>query len=385
MLILDEATHFSSRMVKFIRSRLRLATEIDYSRFEGTALDFIKPGFFPRALYCSNPGNTGHSFFKSQFIDPAPALEIWKADMSDGGMKRLFVPAFLSDNTELLNRDPNYADKLRGIGGPQAEQMLTGDWSIASGSVLEDVWSPRHQFLPDIEWSGKENVRITRNLDWGSFHPFAIVYMAEILGESLKTETGDEIILPTGSQVVIHEYYGWNGSENEGCRWTAFQVGELLAQIETDAPWGHLVRKGPADTQIFQKRGGTSETIDDHLRRGYNDYLDRLHEEGRDGVDTRHKSSLFIPADQGTGSRRRGLNVLRDYLYASKEEEDQKGLYFIQSKCKHIIRTLPTLPRSETDPEDAETHGVEDHLFDTIKYALMNARSTFKRIKITGI
>ena len=45
-------------------------------------------------------------------------------------------------------------------------------------------------------------------------------------------------------------------------------------------------------------------------------------------------------------------------------------IYFFDT-CKNMIRTLPQLKYDETYPEDVDTKQ-EDHLYDELKYFLMN-------------
>ena len=59
-LIIDEATHFTPAMVRFIRSRVRLGSMSVPAQWKG---------LFPRILYTANPGGVGHHYFKSNFVD----------------------------------------------------------------------------------------------------------------------------------------------------------------------------------------------------------------------------------------------------------------------------------------------------------------------------
>ena len=51
---------------------------------------------------------------------------------------------------------------------------------------------------------------------------------------------------------------------------------------------------------------------------------------------------------------------------------DENGwpMLYIFDTCKHLIRTLPGLVYSETDPEDVDTDG-EDHAYDELRYMCM--------------
>jgi hypothetical protein len=51
------------------------------------------------------------------------------------------------------------------------------------------------------------------------------------------------------------------------------------------------------------------------------------------------------------------------------EPMEEPGL-FVFDTCRHFIRTLPMLPRSERDPEDVDTNA-EDHIADEARYRLL--------------
>jgi hypothetical protein len=43
------------------------------------------------------------------------------------------------------------------------------------------------------------------------------------------------------------------------------------------------------------------------------------------------------------------------------------------STCKHWLRTIPSIPPSDDNPEDVDTD-VEDHAWDTTRYGVMRRR-----------
>ena len=48
---------------------------------------------------------------------------------------------------------------------------------------------------------------------------------------------------------------------------------------------------------------------------------------------------------------------------------DGRPRLYIQENCTNLIRTLPALPVSQSDPEDVDT-GAEDHAYDALRYLL---------------
>lgn len=390
LLIVDESVSFTPKMLKFLLGRTRLSNDIDYDKFKGTAFDFIKPGFFPRAVLCSNPGGLSHGYHKRKFIEPMPPTTIRDEPEEEGGMRTMFIPAKLTDNKVLMERDPKYASRLKALGGALAKQMLDGDWSVADGGAVSDLWDSEKQVIEQIEVP--KNAVVYRSCDWGSFHPTAVHYYIISNGEMLSTIDGREYYLPTGSIVVVGEIYTWNGNENEGTKISAYDVGKRMAEYEVQHNFTGKMRKGPGDNQIFQNRGGAGETIESHLVRGYNDYMEEVYAELNSANSAKSRfavphiaktTSLFNRADQSHNSRVQGLEILRTYLNASKEDDGRAGIYFTPA-AYHAIRTIPSIPRDELRPEDVDTKS-EDHCYDSIRYFCMSRRSSFKKLQISGL
>ena len=380
-LCIDESTHFTKSMYVALRNRLRLGTfKIDYEQVK-TNLPWVQPGFFPRILCCSNPTSIGMQFHKQMWVDPVPPNTLWQAPAHEGGMKRLFIPATLRDNIFGIKDDPDYEARVRGGGDRLAEALIEGRWDHMEGGAISDVWDEDvHVIEPFVI---PENAHVVRALDWGTFHPSAIAYILISNGELIKMRDGSERWFPPQSQIVIHEIYNWNGNENEGSRMSATEVGRQMARFEAQQSWFKDIRKGPADNQIFQNRGGIYQTIHDLLVMGYNNEMEQISQTDESFSWPVHEDRLFIRADQSANSRVNGLNLVRAYLKAAAEGEDEKGLYFVNT-CRHCLRTIPTLPLSEANPEDVDTKA-EDHLYDVVRYNCLSQKGSFEQLDILGI
>jgi hypothetical protein len=107
VLLIDELTHFTEKMYRFLRGRVRMV---------GMKLPVEYIGKFPRILCAANPGNIGHLFVKTTFIAGSVAMTIRKMPPAEGGMLRQYIPARLEDNPSMMQDDPTYEDKLAGPG-----------------------------------------------------------------------------------------------------------------------------------------------------------------------------------------------------------------------------------------------------------------------------
>jgi hypothetical protein len=336
VLSIDELTHFTKSIYGFLRSRLRLG---------GLAVPPEYRSMLPRIINGSNPGGVGHNWVKETWIDPAPPMAVHQAKETEGGMRRVFIPARLEDNPTLVENDPTYVDRLAGLASPElVRAMKEGDWDIVAGGALDDVWSLGRHVVPHFAiprgWS------LDRSFDWGSSKPFSVGWWAESNGEPADIG-GERRHFPKGTLFRIAELYGWNGRANEGCRKTASEIAREVLSAEKAMGFAGRVQPGPADPAIFAVENGTS-IADDMARAGVR----------------------WIAAETGPGSRVNGLERVRARLKASLATPmEEPGLFFFDT-CRHAIRTLPVLPRDSRKPDDVDTDA-EDHLYDETRYRVM--------------
>ena len=81
------------------------------------------------------------------------------------------------------------------------------------------------------------------------------------------------------------------------------------------------------------------------------------------------KKIKWTKSDKSPGSRKNGLQLVRDRIQASLSGEGP-GMFFCEN-CTASIDLLPVLPRSEKDPEDVDTEA-EDHNYDEIRYKALS-------------
>ena len=211
VLILDELTHFSEYQYRFLRSRVRIA---------GLPIPPQYKSRLPRIEAASNPGSIGHAWVKRTFISPKPANEIWRTPPEEGGMLRQYIPAKLADNPHLTDGDPNYADRLRGLGTDGlVRAMLDGDWDIVAGQAFEKLRRDVHciaPFTPPDDWL------CFGSFDWGSSKPFSFGLWTVSNGNPLP----DGRTYRRGAMIRFNEWYGWTGKADEGLRMEAQEVAE---------------------------------------------------------------------------------------------------------------------------------------------------------------
>lgn len=251
---IDELTHFSEYQFRFLRSRVRIA---------GLEIPEKYKARLPRIEAASNPGSIGHAWVKRTFINPKPELEIWRAPPEEGGMLRQFIPSKLSDNPALLKGDPEYANRLRGLGSNSlVRAMLDGDWNIVAGSAFEKLARSTHAVEP---FPIPDHWLKCRAMDWGSSKPFSVGWWA-VVGEDtyINNDTG-EVIPPDGNRagcmkirqgclLLYREWYGWTGKADEGLRMEAADVARGIVERSVGERYAYTV----ADSSMWAVDGGPS-------------------------------------------------------------------------------------------------------------------------------
>jgi hypothetical protein len=322
VLLIDELTHFSEYQYRFLRSRVRVT---------GLPIPKQYKPRLPRIETASNPGSIGHAWVKRTFISPKPEQEIWRTPSDEGGMLRQFIPSKLTENPYLMRDDPNYADRLRGMGSDDlVRAILDGDWNIIAGQAFEKLTKAKHcidPFEPPDDWL------TFGSLDWGSSAPFSFGAWCVSNGDELQ----DHRKYPRGALIRYDEWYGYGGKPNEGLR---MEVGEVASGIKSRFPrkFAYIV----ADNSMWDVDGGPS--LAEQMNR---------------------KGVILRRADK---SRLIGYQEVRSRIIGN---EDGPQLYATKN-CHHgFWRTMPDLVMDERHIEDVDTHQ-EDHCYDEVRYACMS-------------
>jgi hypothetical protein len=158
---IDELTLFTLRQWQFLTSRNRCPV----------------PGTFPNMAGATNPGNIGHAWVKSLWIDKQPAggmenPECYDPDDYD------FIPARVHDNP-IYATDDNYLKTLAALPSHLRRAFLDGDWDVFAGQYFDRFDVTRHVTRAEqIEWKPWWPRWIS--IDWGFEHPAATYWHASV-------------------------------------------------------------------------------------------------------------------------------------------------------------------------------------------------------------
>jgi hypothetical protein len=336
VLLVDELTHFTDKIYRFLRNRVRMV---------GITLPAKYKDSFPRIVCGANPGGIGHQFVKMTFIDGAIPLEVTKTAANEGGMLRQFIPALLEDNPSMSEDDPGYENRLMGLGSDGlVRAMRYGDWDIVDGAFFDCFDRRRHVVKP---FAMPAHWLKFRAGDWGSAKPFAFGWFAVVTDDFT---TPDGHLLPRGALVQYREWYGvavdaqGKFKPDVGLKMHAEEVGRgVRKRDDTDR-----IAYGVLDPAAFAQNGGPS--IGEMMMAG---------------------GSTFRPADNARVSQRGAMGGWDQVRGRLKGDEDGRAMLLFFETCIHSIRTIPALQHDADKPEDLDTTA-EDHAADMVRYGCMS-------------
>jgi len=337
VLLIDEITHFSEYMYRFLRNRVRIG---------GLPIPKQWNSRIPLILVGGNPGGVGHAWVKRTFIEMSKAYECKQMPDSEGGMIRQYIPARLDDNPVLTQNDPKYLARLSGLGSDAlVKAMRDGDWDVVAGAAFENLSRDKHCIRPFAipDWWTKWT-----SLDWGSTKPYAVGWYT-VNEETLVLKARDnypEKIIGKGSIIKYRELYGWNGNPDEGCRKESWEVAKEIAEIED----GELISYRIADSAMWAVHDGVSIA---------ERFMDALEQFGATNPSMERSMKDRIANYQEIRAR------------LSLSDGENTGFYVFDT-CHHFWRTVPDLILDERHPEKGWDTRQEDHVIDETGYSLVS-------------
>lgn len=282
----------------------------------------------PRIRATANTWGIGRAEVKSYFIDPVGQ---WGVPIKNNqGETRIAIFGNMLENIPFMeNQGKAYRKALFGLRDKELQKSwIYGSWDVKIGSFFSDVWDERKNvipmtqcFIPPSDWL------CFRSFDWGSASPFSVGWWCESDGN----QAPNGLYYPRGTLIRFSEWYGCIREEGKisGSYISNDQIGKEIRKREKE--WPHLrIKKGPADTQIFENKGGPN--IHDQMG-----------------------GNLFVEADK---TRQAGLAQMRNRMIGTKEEGP--GL-LVMEWCYDFRRTIPYLQRDDKKLEDIAPNQ-EDHI-----------------------
>jgi hypothetical protein len=301
---IDECTHLPYSSVDYLRSRLRGA----------------KP--FPRSMrYSTNPGNIGHLWVKSRFVDPVPPFHVFKGG---DGTNRLYIPASVYDNKELMRNDPGYVMRLEAIQDEVTREMLlNGNWNIAAGAFFKEFSYQTHVVEP-FDFTKNEGLKLYRSIDYG-LDMLACYWYAELPPSAVN---------PEGSVFIYRELCAED-----------LPISDAVKLIKDATPPNEHIIATYAPVDVMRHR-------------------DRV--KGRNQADMFQQSGM-TDLVESNNDRKAGWLAVKELL--KKRGDYSRPILKIFSTCKNLIKYLPMQIHDEKNYGDVVTEPHEiSHSVDSLRY-----------------
>lgn len=306
----------------------------------------------------SNPYGIGHNWVKKRFRLPQGFGKVIRLPRE---APRVAIQSDLRENFVLLHTNPNYPNLIRQAASNPAQEKawIDGDWNVTTGGMFDDLWDTRTHIIPSVHPSSIPlGWKLNRSYDHGSAKPFCVLWWAESNGEPAHLPDGRVIGQVPGDLLLFAEWYGTTGEPDVGVRMTASKIAQGILDRQRDWRISHRVRVGPADANIYAKETtqGTNRSPADDMEAA--------------GV-------LWTPADMSSGSRKRGYQMIRARLSASRPNVDGTREFpglFVCERCLHWLELVPSAPRS-TEDQDELPKKYEDHPVDATRYRVSHGET----------
>jgi hypothetical protein len=352
----DELTAFTEFMYRYITSRVRSTL---------TGVPALVRG-------ATNPGNIGHVWCRDRFVAPARNGNVILYD-EIAKSKRVFIPAKLTDNPHLMEKDPDYINRLRIL--PLAEQKakIDGDWWTFSGQVFDQYREAPYSDEPS------NACHVVEDFEPPEWWPRII---AADWGYAAHTWVGWGAVSPDARCFLYREYCHhredvsvWGANVR---RASQFELDNIVAKVLDPSAWQKRGTKTVAE-QVMESTGWQDWEPADNDRIGGKMLVHEF-------LRWKPRPARYVP-QQGYKEetfqwvlRNRGKEAAAAY-YAMFEPELPEGsiprLQILRS-CPEIRRTIPLCVYAEKNghqTEDvAEWNGNEDHPgddpYDGLRYLL---------------
>ena len=294
----------------------------DIYNFLRSSLRSVDPEIPVYLRATGNPGNIGSLWVREMFVDPAIPNTTFDININTPvGRKvitRRFIPAKLQDNPHLMQTDDYYA-MLASLPEIQRKQFLDGDWDAFEDSAFPEFNKALHIVDPFEVPKGWQRFRAA---DWGYSSPACVLWFA-----------------------IDYDNNLWIYRELYTQKITADVFARKVLILERD----EYIRYGVLDASTWAKRGDVGPSIAETM------------------IQT---GCRWRPSDRTPKSRISGKLEIHKRLKLNDDKKKEPGLR-IFANCRNLLRTFPTLPLDDNNPEDINTH-VEDHAYDALRYGCMS-------------
>lgn len=272
----------------------------------------------------TNPGGIGHNYCKAYWIDRTYPPEF--IEPIDYRPLFKFIPSKAEDNPHL---DASYWSVLNTLPENLRQAFRDGSWDVYQGQAFT-FSRENHVLKSDIPIP--EHAPLYTTFDWGFGAPFSWLWWW---------------IDADGRAYLFSEWYGWNGTPNQGLRWEDSRVArEILNKEDALAEKYKINFKDVTrltNPDCFQKKP-------DYKGGG----------QGPSTAEVFAQHGIYL--SPGDPSRSLKIRQFRERLKIP--EDGTMPMLMVYPSCSQFIRTIPDIPVDKNDPEAIDDKS-EEHCYDS--------------------
>ena len=321
----------------------------------------------------TNPGGIGHGYFRDRFVKPARDGNVVLRETrtirgSSQTLLRIYIPSKATDNTYLMEADPDYINRLNRLPAAERAAKADGDWWTFSGQVFDD-W--RIEPFPD---EPDNACHVIKPFSIPSYWPKLI---AIDWGYSAMTICGWYTINPCPSSkypAKIYKYREYSCKKTKISTWASdiarLSSGETYIDCVLDpSAWGERGDELSIAEQFSRHSGFQPRRADNNRLSGKLLIQDLLR--------WRQRPARFIPqtgfdTEQAKQiNRMQGPKAYEEYcdLFQPERLEEFLPQFQVFDTCEETIKTIPLCVYDKNHVEDvAEFEG--DDPYDETRYGL---------------
>lgn len=311
---------------------------------DALALTLRAPDVPLRMVLAGNPGGANHSALAERYVtgrDPWAPFEF--ADQ-----RWVYAPSTVDDNQHLPEAYKRNFEVLKKTDPALYRAHRLGDWSAIVGDYFGGVWQyaravfDHHEVPPDVFGS------LRLSIDWGSAAPCATVLGGQL---AYDVRLSDDRVMPKGAWVIYDELFE-HSAENIS-RGSGRTPGQIAPALHAMCARSGLRARGVIDSAAEARTAGRAEAS---------------------------IADLFREAGVRVSPAKKGARVPR---FEHLKQLMANGEFFVASRCRFWLATVPSLPRDSRRPEDVDT-SANDHMLDATSYLITGSTTGTVKMRNFG-
>ena len=300
---------------------------------DSLALTLRASGVPLRLILAGNPGGANHSALAERYVTGRAA---W-APFEFADQKWVYAPSTVDDNPHLPDAYKRNFSILKHTDPALYKAHRHGDWSAIVGDYFGGVWQYSKAVFDHHEVPTEMFGLLKLSIDWGSAAP-----CASVLGGQLAYDVrlNDDRVMPKGSWVIYDEHFECD--PNNINRGTGRTPGQIAPSLHKLCARSGVRARGVIDSAAEARTAGRAEAS---------------------------IADLFRESGVRVSPARKGARVPRFELLKELMANNE---FFVASRCRFWLATVPALPRDQRIPEDVDS-SANDHLLDATSYLIAGA------------